>query len=317
MKKIKSFFFNILAKLFSVLSKAGVNRKTPGALNIYNFLFNLFWPYKDTIEVQGSKMYVNINDVSPAMRTTLQTYASNLIHEKTTTDLFKKVVKPGNVVVDLGANIGYFTLLASKLVGSNGKVFAFEPEPKNYSYLSKNIEINNYNQTNAFQKAVSDKNGKTQLYVCLYDTGHHTINEYSGIEAYSRGRHTEKQAVDIETVSLDSFLNGKTDHVDVMKVDVEGAEALAFFGMENILKANRDIKIFLEFFPLLIKNMGSSPEEFIRKILGDYNFSIYIIPDDYNAQAGEMKKITSIEELMKFCPEKEDHLNLFLTRDNI
>lgn len=95
-------------------------------------------------------------------------------------------------------------------------------------------------------------------------------------------------------------------------MDVEGAEALALAGMDNILKVNKKLKMFVEFFPLLIEKMGDSPSEFIRKILEDYRFSVYIIPDDYDASKGETRKVNSVEEVMSFRKKEEDHVNLFL-----
>lgn len=312
--KLKSILFGFLEKTLNFLSSFGINKDTPGAFLVYNFLFRYFWPYGSVIEIQGSKMYVNVNDEDYRMRKTFEAYASSLVHEKATTELFKKIVKEGDVVVDLGANIGYFTLLAAKLVGPEGKVYAFEPEPKNYYYLQKNIKLNNYNYVLAFQKAVSDRNGKTKLYICDYDTGHHTINKFNGIENYSKGRTTKEKSIEIETITLDDFLKGKVNQVDVIKMDVEGAEALALAGMDNILKKNKGIKMFVEFFPLLIENMGNSSREFVRKILEDYKFSIYIISDDYNALKGKMIKINNVKELMGFCKDEKDHINLFLSR---
>ena len=153
MKKIKSILFEALKQISILLRKLGVNRNTPGALEVYNFLFRYLWPYKNIIEIQGSKMYIDINNESLNMQQTFQGYASNLIHEKTTTELFKQAVKEGDTVVDLGANIGYFSLLAARIVRERGRVFAFEPEPKNYSYLVKNIKLNNYDNIEALQKA--------------------------------------------------------------------------------------------------------------------------------------------------------------------
>lgn len=309
---IKNILFKALEKSLRFFGRLGINKETPGALKIYNFLFKRTWPYDDVIEIQGSKMYVGVKGESYAMEKTFEGYASGKIYEKETTEIFKKVVKEGDIVIDAGANIGYFSLLAARLVGPSGKVFAFEPEPKNYYYLQKNIKLNNYNQVSAFQKAVSDRNGKTKLYICDYDTGHHTINQYNGVEAYSRGRRTEEHSIEIETVTLDSFLEGKTDHIDIIKMDVEGAEALALAGMDRILRTNKDLKMFIEFFPLLIENMGSSPGKFIRKLLQDYNFSIYVIPGEHDAPGGELKKINSVEDVMNFRKKEEDHINLFL-----
>ena len=312
---MKLILFKILDLLKNILSKLGINKRTAGIGVVYNFLIKEFWPYKDIIDIQGSKMYLNIKNESPAMIETFSTYAFNKIHERATTELFKKVVKRGDTVIDLGANIGYFSLLAAKIVGQSGKVYSFEPEPKNYSYLTKNININNYIQVSAFQKAVSDKNGKIKLYICDYDSGHHTIDKYEGIEAYSRGRATKEHSIEIETVRLDDIFQGKEESIGVIKMDVEGAEALALAGMDTILRKNKKLKMFIEFFPLLIEKMGNSPNEFIRKIFEDYRFSVYIIPDDYNASKGEMKKIHSVGEVMSFRKEEEDHINLFLEHD--
>jgi len=314
MKKIKLFVFKKLEKSVNFFYKIGISRDTPVVLGIYNFLFKNSWPYGDAIEIQGSKMVVNANEVNPVLRRTFEAYAVNLVHEKATTDLFKKTVKEGDVFLDLGANIGYFTILAARLTGSTGKIFSFEPEPKNFEYLRKNIEINNYNWAEPFLKAVSDKNGMTKLFVCSYDTGHHTINQNEGIEAYGHGRKNEKKSIEIEMVNLDIFLKGKTDRVDVVKMDVEGAEYLALMGMDNILRDNKNIKLFVEFFPLLIEKMGNSPQEFIKKLLVDYGFKIFLIPDDYAALTSEMRELKSVDDVMSYRKGEEDHINLFLKR---
>jgi len=311
---MKSFLFRIFKKTLPLFARLGLTKDTPFVSQVYNFLYKCFWPYKEIVEVQGSRMYINRKEESLVMRKTLEIYAKNRIHEKATTEIFKKVVKERDIVIDAGANIGYFTLLAARLVGPTGKVFAFEPEPKNYYYLEKNIKLNNYNHVLIFQKAVSDRNGKTKLYICDYDTGHHTINKYDGIKNYSKGRATKEKSIEIETITLDDFLKGRVNKIDVIKMDVEGAEALALAGMDRILKTNENLKMFIEFFPLLIEKMGNSPREFVRKLLEDYKFSIYVIPDDYNAMKGKMVKINSVSELINLCEGEEDHINLFLEK---
>jgi FkbM family methyltransferase len=312
--ELKLIPFKSLDLLKNILIKLGIKRSTPYVGKVYDFLIRKLWPYEKIIEIQDSKMLLDINDESIAMRETFSSYAFNKIHERVTTESFKKVVKEGDIVVDLGANIGYFTLLAAKLVGKKGKVFAFEPEPKNFNYLTKNIKLNNYTNVVLEQKAVSDRAGKIKLFLCPYDSGHHTINQPNGIEAYRLGRSGDVTSIDIETVTLDGYLKGEVDRVDVIKIDVEGAEMLALLGMDGILRSNQNIKMFVEFFPLLIKKMGSSPEEFIRKLLEDYKFSIYVIPDDYDAVKGEMKKLNSVNEVMSFRKKESDHINLFIKK---
>lgn len=276
---------------------------------IKDILFRLSKP--KVIEIQGFKTHINTKEPSFVMRKTLRYYAEAKAHEPSTTTLFKNIIKKGDVMVDIGANIGYFSLLAASL---GAKVYAFEPERKNFDYLLKNIELNKYNIF-AFPKAVSNKNGAAKLYLCSYDSGHHTIHQNKGITEYRKTSLLRKclnlisrQEIQITTIRLDDFVKEK---VDIIKMDCEGSEALAFEGMDRILRENQDIKLIVEFFPLLLESMGSSPEDFINKILW-YGFKIEIIPFDYNA--GETKKIVSYDELMENLKGREDHINLFLQR---
>jgi FkbM family methyltransferase len=308
--------FSLFKNTYRALAQTQL-RKIPGMLSLSNAVFRRVWSGGHVIDVQGNKMYIDVNDHRPSMRKTFQAYCMNLVHEEETTTLFKKFVREGDVVLDLGANIGYFTILASKLVGPRGKVYSFEPEPTNFQYLSKNIELNGYANAFAFQKAVSDRPGTTQLFVCSYDSGHHTINQYDGISAYRRGRKSEMRSIEIDTVSIDDFLRDKTDRVDIIKMDVEGAEALALSGMKETLTRNRAIKVFLEFFPLLMVKMGSSPEAYAKSLLNDFGFSVYVIGHDYAMEGvgGDLIKISTVQELMKLIKQEDDHVNLYLTRE--
>lgn len=315
MKRLKLNLFKVLKKIYSFLIGTGIHRKLPFMAPIYDFLFQYLWSYPEVIEIQGSKMYINVREKDPKMRKTFQSYALDRTHEEITTRLFKKTVKEGNIVIDLGANIGYFTLLAANLVGKRGKVYAFEPEPKNYNYLLKNIRLNNYDNVLATQKAVSDKIGRTNLYICEHDTGHHTINQYEGIKNYKPNTDNKETFIEIDTVTLDDFLKNKEKAVDIIKMDIEGAEVLALSGTKEIIRQNQNIKMFIEFFPLLIKKMGSSPEEFIRKLLEDYGFSVFVIGKDYDARNQELLRINNVDEVMAFCKGEKDHLNLFIKKE--
>jgi len=321
MGELKAILFVVFKKIYNYLIKIDTIKKIPGIYTVYNFLFGVIWPHKNIIEIRGSKMYVNIWDKDPLMRKTFQSYALAFGEgwEASTSAIFERVVKEGDIIVDLGANIGYFTLLAAKIVGGKGRVYSFEPEPRNYNYLLKNIELNDYKNVVPVQKAVADKVGKTRLYICPYDSGHHTINQYQGIKKYKPDVSiNEKDFVEVEMITLDDFFGDKDQSINVIKMDIEGAEMLAFLGMARIIKKNKNLKIFMEFFPLLIREMGSSPEEFIKRILEDYHFSMYIIGGDYSmreyASNKKYLKIDKVDKLMNFCKGEKDHVNLFLEK---
>jgi len=272
-------------------------------------------------EVQGSKMYLDVYEKDRSLRRTFRAYAINRVHEEATTRLFKTLVRRGDVVLDLGANLGYFTMLAARQVGPEGRVYAFEPEPRNYACLRRNLDLNGYSNVIARQCAVADKPGFVKLFICPYDTGHHTIRSYDGIAAYRPDYVDRKKAsVDVEQVRLDSLLEGREQHVDVIKMDVEGAEALALDGMQGVLTRSPNLVMVVEFFPLLIKNMGHSPDEFVRRLLDEFGFAMWVVEEDY-CMSGQsvtegLLRVHSVDQLMGLCKGTSDHLNLILEKSD-
>lgn len=319
MPRSKTFLFKSLSKLFFLLPKTGT-RKVPIYRNLYHYLSESmwsFWPPDNILDVQGSKMLLEVCHPNPTLRYTFRGYALFRVHEKNTTKLFQKVLQPGNTFLDLGANVGYFSLLAARLVGKTGKVFSFEPEPTNFHYLTQNLRINNYDQVRPEPKAVSDSPGLVKLYICPYDSGHHTINQPEGIRSYRpEYDYRQEQFIEVEKVRLDDYFPDL--HVDVIKMDVEGAELLALAGMDRLIRRHENLQMFVEFFPLLIRKMGGSPEEFIRRLLEDYHFSAFVIGGDYSTppEIGNRKffRVNQAGDLLRLCRENNDHLDLFLKK---
>lgn len=264
---------------------------------VQNFLFRLLWPRKPVIEVQGSKMYVNPEGLPQSFEKTFQFYTIfRNWGSFPMTEIFKKVVKQGDIVVDVGASLGFYTLLAAKLVGEKGKVYAFEPEPTNYSLLLKNIEINGYDNVIAVQKAVFSTTGTIRLFLDPGDVGGHSLYQSDG----------SRKSIEIESITLDEFFESKEQRIDVIKMDIEGAEQAAFLGMERILRENENLKMFIEFFSHWIRRSGGSPEEFAGLLLEDYHFSIVDMGD------GRGLNISNPEKLVNFLGERVG--NLFLER---
>lgn len=317
----KPAVFKSLSRFFTMLPKRGT-RRVPVYRTLYHSLYDFlwsFWPPDNVLEVQGSKMYLEVFQPDPTLRNTFRAYALNRIHEKNTTELFRKTLQPGHIFLDLGANLGYFSLLAARLVGRNGRVFAFEPEPRNFCYLTKNVRLNDYRNVTLEPQAVSDSPGKVKLFICPYDSGHHTINQPEGIRSYRPDYdYRQEQFVEVDRISLDEYFRDPAQRVDVIKMDVEGAEMLALSGMDRLIRRQENLKIFVEYFPLLIKEMGGSPEEFIRRLLEDYRFSTFVIGGDYSTppEIGTRKyfRVNQVGDLLRLCQGKNDHLNLFLKK---
>ncbi len=208
------------------------------------------------------------------------------LYEEFETGFLRTKIKPGDVVVDVGANIGYYTTIFSRLAGENGKVFAFEPDPENFRILKSNMELNGCKNAVLEQKALSDKSGRIKLYLNEDNRGDHRI--------YDSG--DSRDFVEIEAIKLDDALRGESSGINFLKMDVQGAEVLVLRGAEEVLKKSADLSIVSEFWPYAIEKAGCDPAEFFQ-ILDDNNFEIFNI----DAVTKQVCPIINTEEFIKKC----------------
>ena len=215
--------------------------------------------------------------------------------------MIKQEVKEGNNVIDIGANIGYFTLLFAKLVGPNGKVFAFEPDPTNFSILKKNIEENNYDNVILSQKAISDKTETTKLFLCKFSNGMHRIYNSDLCD----------KSLDIESTTMDDFfseINFK-DKINFIKIDTEGSEMKVLAGIEKILESN-DATIQIEYNPSSIRESGFSP-----KSLPDFLIKMGFDLMSFNRKLGKFKIISLTDLFEKYPETKNSFVNIFCKKN--
>ena len=173
-------------------------------------------------------------DISPVIEDQVKKILNKMTYEPQETELVRQCVKAGDTFFDIGANIGHYTLLAAELVGSGGKVYAFEPTPELFQKLETNIQ--GLNNVKSYSYAVSDKTGKTKLH-------YYTDTNANRIIDVAPFLNIPLKTTKVETIDLDSFYQGK---IDFIKADVEGSEYLVFKGAERHLKENPDIKIMFE-----------------------------------------------------------------------
>jgi hypothetical protein len=121
MPGLRSILLQIFQKVTKLLWGTGAG-KIPGVYAVYALLFRFLWPDKSTKEIQGSKMSVDPEGLPKSYLKTFQSYILSSSWEELTTEMFKKMVNKGDIVVGLGTNLGYYTLLAARLVGREGKV---------------------------------------------------------------------------------------------------------------------------------------------------------------------------------------------------
>ncbi|MGA1869109.1 MAG: FkbM family methyltransferase [bacterium] len=186
----------------------------------------------------------------------------NGVWEKEVTEFILSRIKPGFIVLDIGADIGYYTLLFAKLVGPSGHVVSFEPIPKAKWYLDKNIEINKFNNVTSHSFALFDKKG----YVCLEDPFHTSKINPSKQNISSNDIRVEMKVFDECAAEM-----GITQ-VNLVKIDVEGAELNILRGMRNTLQEQHPA-LLVEVHPQQIQTFNFSAPDIID-FLSELNYQI-------------------------------------------
>jgi FkbM family methyltransferase len=216
-------------------------------------------------------------------------------YEPVTTQMVESMLEEGMTFIDIGAHVGLFTLPAKKWVGKSGRVVAFEPHPDNFAMLTRNANENNLT-AELVNAAVSDVTGEVQLHTSTFNSGDHQIYHSNG-----------RKGVEVSCIKLDDFLQ-EGEKVDLIKMDVQGAEAAAFHGMERVLKENQKIKIIWELSPSQLQNAGADAASLLAwlKALG---FVCTMIDD----VSGDVQVVTT-EELMNLCPH-DSYMNILSQRN--
>lgn len=211
--------------------------------------------------------------------------------------LIGSIVKRGFNILDIGANIGFYTKVFSELVGNEGNVHAFEPETLNFNYLKQNVE----SKTNVkiVNKAVSDKTGPIKIYLSkMLNVDHRTypVDDYADV-------------IEINAITIDDYLGLiNSPVVDFIKMDIQGFEMSALKGMEKTLANNPDLKIITELWPYGLKKAGSSAIE-ILDFANSKKFNIYLIT---NNQLQLMNK----ELVLELKVEEKSYYNVVFSKES-
>lgn len=213
-------------------------------------------------------------------------------------------LKPGDVYVDVGANIGYYTLVAARCVGTTGRVISYEPDTDNFTLLNTNIALNALPQVQCFPYALSDHNATGKLFLSPDNFGDHRVYASPG------ERHTR----DITLVHGDEHLGALTQRIDFLKVDTQGAEYCVLHGLRKLLAQNRHhLRMMIEFCPYGIRHSGACGHDLVR-LLETLNMQYHII--DHQQQRlipAEAHHLTDWVNELADEPLNEGFINLLVT----
>ena len=178
------------------------------------------------------------------------------IYEPQETLLAQRLLRKGMAVVDVGANWGYFTLLAAHLVGDRGRVLSLEPDPRMFRLLQQNIQRNGLPHVKIVPAAATDRNATTTL------VGYSEHDGNFGLSRLSQSASDRGACYQVSGLTLDDVLDaGGIKCVDLMKMDVEGGEAAALAGLTRTLGSGRVRWLLLELHPAQLAENGRTTEE--------------------------------------------------------
>lgn len=238
--------------------------------------------------VNGHRMYLDDRD-------SLKLSVAR-VFEPAETRYFASAITPGDVVIDVGGNIGYFTLLFASRVSPGGRVETFEPDPSNFALLSRNVAANGYANVVLHNRAAWSTRAAIQLHLSETNRGDHRAYPSDGA----------RRTVSIEAVPLDDLFGGR---VDFVKMDIQGAEHRALLGMRRLLERNTGIRLVTELWPNGLRYAGSSAAAYLA-LLHDLGFGFF----ELDARGAPPRRIEGGPLLARAERDPDGFINLLCRR---
>lgn len=255
----------------------GIDKKLPFLVVAYKSVFSRL--QKDGVtEVKIPKnirMLVSNKDAGLGMY-----LRTKKVFEPLQTRLFLRTVKKNNIVFDIGANVGYYTLLASKKVGNRGKVYSFEPDPRNLILLKENVIRNNCTNVVIMPVALSRKTGRARFTQDPANPGESGLGKKKGKKIF------------VQTKTLTSCVKTfGVKRIDVIKMDIEGGEVDALSGGKTALSKMKKGTLFIEYNPTSLIMTGYKPETLLR-IIKSCGFRVRRIINEFHASSLPFSRVT-------------------------
>ena len=211
--------------------------------------------------------------------------------------LLRRLVRPGMHAVDVGANVGLYSLLLARLVDRSGSVLSFEPEPNLFAALCENCASNNAANVVPFQCALGRENGFASFHRSAFNSGDNRLG----------GASLGDDPLKVKVARFDDLQ--PESKPDFVKIDVQGHELAALTGMERALSANPKVRVLFEFAPAALRQAGTAPDlllEFFR----ERGFELY------ETEGAHLNRLRSSTQLLSELRGRR-YTNLLATRDAI
>ena len=249
-------------------------------------------------------------------------------HEAETTSQIDRLVKPGMTVLDIGAHVGYYSRRSARLVGSYGHVFAFEPHPRTFEVLTGNMRP--YPNVTPVQAAVAEAEGTAELYDYLMMSASGSLNYDESMRDLQKAQLAAGdvapriatdfpvQSYTVRTLALDEYLAGKgVQRVDMVKMDIEGAEIGALRGMRGIIANSPGIALIMEYNPAALRSFNHDPQQALAEVMALGFDTMQVIKADGSLSDVSGNDATIGQAIGQMTAQLMEHMgvvNLLLTR---
>lgn len=298
MKFFRSFL-PLYKKTINNLSHGKGYGKKKSVRKIMHFFDLLF--RSNEVKVHGHTMYLT--------RKGFLEYSTEGIYGKLDTLTVECLVQQGDYVIDVGAAIGYFTLIFARLVGKDGLVIAFEPKDDRFEILTKNVKVNHYENVKLENKAIMTKDAKSTFFA--RDDGVAGLRFLTSPEkpAYYLDTYKHTVPTQVSTIGLDEYLKNLDiiKKISFMKIDVDGPELLVLQSSQSLLK-NDNLKILIEWDQESAKWSGCDPASIVDLII-ENGFKIFY-PDYKKNKFFQINKNELLER------RSEDTINILCIKDS-
>lgn len=299
MQTLQHFLFNRLNSSVKLFFGLKLGKRFPLLKVVYFRLYEWLLPQRNTILGQQLRFH-------PKDRVLTTDALSKEGFERYELELFQALLQAGDVVLDIGANIGYYTTVAAAQVGAKGQVYAFEPDRENLAVLTDNLHFNGHSNVTIVPCGVAAQKGQVQLYICEDNRGDHRLYP---VADESRASYT------VETIALDTFWTGvpprsPLPRPTMIKMDIQGFEYFALQGMQHYIQQTPDLILFTEFWPHALAEAGVESPQIYFQALQDLKLDLFLILEDQQI----VKPVTDLGEILATIDRADEYANLIAAK---
>jgi FkbM family methyltransferase len=236
-------------------------------------------PKLSTATIPGTSIQMTLDESQMTQKAIYDCLRAGRYYEPATSEALRNLLKPGGTFIDVGAHVGYFSLLASSIVGPKGIVWAFEPESKNYAILESNTGFNKNVRFQVRNWAIGDRSEVVKLLINADNDGGHSLWDPAShdFNALTRKQATREQNVWMDTLDY-LFISGVriTTNDIIIKIDTEGNELNVLKGARNLLASGRVKAVIAEVNAFGLAQLGGSEAE-MRATMAGHGFECYLL----------------------------------------